>query len=191
MKYTIGIGALINGKWANRIRELELQVGDMVNNYTGLGQPPHVTIKRSFDVDGIKGIRKCEEIMSALAKDCAGTFNITFDGIGHFGESVLFLQVVPNDTLLSMHKKLLTSLEPIFPGSTGKIEDGNMVFHSTLAMGLELGQFNKAQHLLNQYPREDLSFIIPIQKLGLFLGIDDNTHWVVISEVEVSSTAPR
>ena len=186
MTYTIGIGALINGPSYNYLRKIEVQIGDTVGNFSGLGQPPHVTIKRAFEVKGISGIRKCERAMDALANK-KKPFDVQFAGVGNFGNSVLYLRLAPNDTLVAMHSQLLDTLEPVFPKAIGTLEGENMVFHSTIAMGLEVEQYNKARELLDTYPVESLAFAGSVNKLGLFLGIENNTHWAVISEADLTS----
>ena len=54
MKYTIGIGVLFDESTHNLIRDIELRLAKETKNFAGLGQPPHVTVKRPFDVDKIK-----------------------------------------------------------------------------------------------------------------------------------------
>lgn len=181
MKYTIGIGVLFDESTHNLIRDIELRLAKETKNFAGLGQPPHVTVKRPFDVDKIKDIHKCQEIMNDLAAR-SKPFNLKFSGIGNFSDKVLYLHPIYNENLVTIHNELVDEIETIRPGSKGTREGENIKFHSTLAMDLTTQQFLVAEQYLGSLNLDLLNFTAQVQRIGLFLGIDHNTHWAVIAE---------
>lgn len=181
MKYTIGIGTIFDESTYNSIRDIELKLANDTGNFAGLGQPPHVTVKRPFDVSNVEDIQKCLSIMSDLAARTKA-FELELSGIGNFSDSVLYLRPTYSESLIAIHDDLVTEVESIFPGSKTMREGDNMIFHSTLAMDLTARQFESAKQYLDSLTPEQLNFTARIKKVGLFLGIDNNTHWIVIAE---------
>lgn len=181
MKYTIGIGVLFDENSYNAIRDIELELSERTNNFSGLGQPPHVTVKRPFAVEGIEDIKKCESIMQDVATR-AKSFQLELSGIGSFSNTVLFLRPEQNKNLEDIHDNLINEIESVFPSSKTVHEGDNMIFHSTLAMDLSPQEFHIAKNYMDSIPHEKLSFMVRVQKIGLFLGVDNNTHWITLSE---------
>ena len=182
--YTIGIGALIQGSAFNRIRQIELDVAQEINNSQGLAQPPHVTVKRPFEVADVAAIKKTGELIHAIALH-AGSFELTLNGIGYFADKVWYVGVQPNDALQRLHKSCLDALTPLFPDCKSVFEGEKMVFHSTLAMDITPEQFMQAGEYLQSQPQESYNITTRVTQLGLFLGMASNTHWVVIDQVEL------
>lgn len=189
MTYTIGIGVLIEDADCNRIRSIELDLANATGNFCGLGQPPHVTVKRPFIVNSLRDLKKTEQIMEELAAE-TNSFTINVNGFQNFSDKVLYLQVQKNENLWQMHNRLIASLEARFPGAKGVFEGSKMVFHATLAMDLNAQQFGLAHQNLSQYQPENFVFSVPINRIGLFLGIDQETHWSVVKETELSLPLP-
>lgn len=115
MKYTIGIGVIFDESTCNTIRGIELNLANDTGNFAGLGQPPHVTVKRPFDVSSIEDIQKCQSILSGLAANTE-TFDLELSGIGNFSDSVLYLRPTYSKNLIAIHDDLVTEIESIFPG---------------------------------------------------------------------------
>ncbi len=182
MPYTIGIGALIEGEANNNIRKIELGLADKIGNSKGLGQPPHISVKRSFTVPDLATIAQVEALMHEIAKK-SRPFDVGLEGVGSFADKVLYLKVLANDSLQTMHQDYLNAFRPVLPESIGKLEGDKMVFHSTLAMGLTPEEFKEGKDYLDIAPEETYTFTTSINKVGLFLGVDDNSHWVVINEI--------
>lgn len=181
MSYRIGIGLLIDAPFYDKIRPLELEIAEATKNYAGLRQPPHVTVKRTFEVDSIADITKCAEIMGTVAEKY-NPIPLSFHGVANFNEKVIYMQVAPSSPLRHMHKDLLTALESKFSNARSTLEADEMVFHTTLTMQLSLEQFNIARQIADTLPTDATNFTATAQRIGLFLGIDDNTHWIVLSE---------
>ena len=181
MSYRIGIGLLIDAPFYNNIRSLELEIAGATKNSAGLRQPPHVTVKRTFEVDSIADITKCAEIMGMVAKKY-NSIPLSFQGIANFHKKVMYMQVAPSSPLRRMHKDLLTALELKFSNARSTLEADEMVFHTTLAMELSSEQFGIARQIADALPTDATNFTATAQRIGLFLGIDDNTHWIVLSD---------
>lgn len=186
MSYRIGVGLLIDAPFYDKIRSLELQIAEATKSSTGLGQPPHVTVKRTFEVDSIADINKCTEIMGMIAEK-HNPIPLSFQGIANFNKKVLYMQVAPSSLLRRIHKDLLTILESSFSNARSALEADKMVFHTTLAMQLSSEQFNIARQITDALPTNATNFTSTAQRIGLFLGIDNNTHWVVLSDQKLES----
>ncbi len=180
MSYTVGIGALLDTETFNLVRFLELASASATRNYAGLGQPPHITVKRPFQVDTLEDVEKLRKLLSDVARQTA-PFDVQYRSLGSFGDTTLFLTVQPSAELQKLHEMLLGALRGVF-GSVESLHEGKeMVFHTSIAVGLQEDQLQMAKEKLS----EDVAVSCSIRKLGLFLGLDDNTHWSVISEAEL------
>lgn len=179
MSFTIGIGALIENEPFNELREVALRLAIMTNNWCGLSQPPHVTIKRPFEVKDLATIKKVARDMEYIATAQA-PFKLKLAGRKSFGQAVIYVPVADNQTLDKLHAQLLERLAPYYQ-ETDKFEGSKMVFHGTLAMDLSSKEYKIGMSEL-QSSELNTSFNIPVTTLGLFLGIDDLTQWVVIHQ---------
>jgi 2'-5' RNA ligase len=181
MSYTIGIGALLDTETFNLVRSLELDAALATRNYAGLGQPPHVTIKRPFQVATLDDVNKLCKLLSDTAQQTSA-FNLSYSGLNNFGDSTLFLAVRPSKELQKLHESLLSTLKTMFKSAESLHEGKEMVFHTSVAVNLEKGQLQTAKEKL----RNDVAVSCTVRKLGLFLGLDNNTHWSIISEAELA-----
>jgi 2'-5' RNA ligase len=181
MNYTIGIGALLDTDAFNTVRSLELAVASATNNFAGLGQPPHITIKRPFEVVSVDDIDKVlAQVEEVVEKTPA--FTVQYSGLGNFGHTTLFLAVETSPELQKLHRELLSRLKESFTDAESPHEGQQMVFHTSIATNLQEDQFESARKKIYG----DVAVACHIRKLGLFLGIDNNTHWAVIAEKELS-----
>lgn len=179
MAYTIGIGVLIDGEQFNKLRAIELRLADKTGNTEGLGQPPHVTVKRPFSVETVSAISQVAVIMKEVSANFH-PFVLKLKTHANFDREVLYAQVEENHTLTKLHRDLLEALSPLLP-KENPLEGPDMIFHSTLAMGLSDKEYGQAEAELQKIVPEPL--VCPIEKVGLFLGLDNDEHWVVIDEV--------
>ncbi len=181
MSYTVGIGALLDTETFNLVRSLELTSATATQNYVGLGQPPHITIKRPFQVATMADVEKVRKLLSDIAEQTVA-FDVQYSGLGNFGDTTLFLAVQPSAELKELHEKLLATLQTMFDSIESLHEGAEMVFHTSVAVGLQKDQLQIAKGKLS----EDVAVSCSIRKLGLFLGLDDNTHWSIISEEKLT-----
>lgn len=179
--YKIGIGALIEGEAHNTIRALELKLADKTSNFSGLGQPPHITVKAPFDVISLADIKTYQALLEGIAQNHT-SLDLELCGAGNFNQSVLYLQVAYSESLRQLHEDLLVATLRHFPEAKGKFEDKEAVFHATLAMGLRPTQFAIARETLETLPQASSSISANIRKLGLFLKVSDSNQWIVLAE---------
>lgn len=184
MTYTIGIGALIEGDAFNCIRTIELDTANAIGSFQGLAQPPHVTVKRPFDVRDVASIKKTSQLMHAIASNTR-SFELTLDGVNNFADKVWYLSVQKNEALAQLHNQCLDKLTPFFPDCKGVFEGENAVFHSTVTMDMTPEQFTLAEKYLKSQPEDRYVISAPVTKLGLFLGMNNNTHWVIVDQSDL------
>lgn len=181
MSYSIGIGALVDDETFNKVRSLELVTTAATGSYAGLGQPPHITIKRPFQVESIDDIAKVQGIVADIA-DATAAFSVTYAGLDNFGEETLFLAAGSSPELETLHETLLSKLRATFGAVEMPHEGKEMVYHTSIALGLAGNQIQQLATKLG----DDLPASCTIHKLGIFIGLDNNTHWAVISEVKLA-----
>jgi 2'-5' RNA ligase len=176
MAFTIGIGVLFNQKTNNKLRQFELMLAEKSNNWSGLGQPPHITVKVPFEVKDIDAVETVANFMTELAQNTK-SFNITLRGFNNFGDKVLYAAIENTTELLKLSEALLEQLTQ--PGNAREYERGRTVFHSTLAMNLSESEYRICRKALQD---TSLEIDTEVVGLGLFLGLDELQHWAVISE---------
>lgn len=181
MSFTIGIGVLLEEHANNKLRDLELLLATANNNWSGLGQPPHITIKVPFEVTSMSDIENVRSIMINLARQTQ-QFEIGLQGFGNFGDKVLYAAIQDATILQNLSNQLINQLTK--SEEAQKYEKEKMIFHSTLAMNLDPSQYSIAKTSLDN---ESLELRTTAISLGLFLGIDDLQHWAVIHEVPLNS----
>lgn len=181
MSYTVGIGALVDGETFNKVRSLELTIAAATGSYTGLGQPPHITVKRPFQIGSVDDIAKLQSLVADIARTTPA-FTVVYGGLDNFDDTALFLAVAPSRNLEILHETLLSKLQTTFGSVEAPHEGTEMVYHTSVALGLQGGQ---AQQLVAKLDNSLPTSCI-IHKLGIFLGLDDNTHWSIISEIKLA-----
>lgn len=175
MTYTIGIGVLIEGDQFNKLRSVELSLTDKTGNTSGLSQPPHITVKRPFDVADVNQIAIVRDTMRKIAEKTK-CFNVRLSGTASFSRNVHYACPLPSEALIRLHKDLLDSLKSLGV-EPNEFEADNVTFHSTLAMDLTESEFEIAAKELKS---TEIDMDCLIGKIGLFLGLANNTNWVVI-----------
>ncbi|HVS58583.1 MAG TPA: 2'-5' RNA ligase family protein [Candidatus Saccharimonadales bacterium] len=176
MSFMIGIGVLLEEAATNRLRQFELRLAKESGNWSALRQPPHITVKVPFPVNSTADIDKVSGIMAALAER-TDNFEIELQGFGNFGDTTLYAAVKNTHELLNLSDQLIEEFTE--PGEAREREQRRMIFHSTVAKDLGTKEYEKARKYLQH---ESLALKARAQGLGLFLGIDNLQHWVVISE---------
>jgi 2'-5' RNA ligase len=180
MSYTIGIGALIEGEAFNDVRSLELTAAAVTHNFAGLGQPPHITVKRPFTVPTEEDIKKVQQVVHELCKQTAA-FNVQLAGFGHFGDTTLYLTPQPCPQLHDLHTQLLAKLQAVLSEEETAFEGKDMLFHVSIATSLRPGELQAAQQACTSVDGNPV-IQTTIGTLGVFIGLDNNTHWSVLSE---------
>lgn len=176
----IGYGLILPQDSFNISRNLEVELLLADNSEAGLTQDPHVTIKRPFVIDS-RDLAVFINYLEVLAARVS-PFDLTFQGIGFFGTSTLYLKVKTNKKLTALHEMILADLRKlgVLPHA---FEGPNVIFHSTLAMDLSESQFKIASAILEKKPKICMSFTIA--EIGLFLNVEGHNSWVVIARRQI------
>lgn len=182
MPYSIGIGVLLEGVAFNELRALEMELAERVGNTNGLVQPPHITVKAPFSVPDYDTVRQVISAMEEIAERIP-PFSIELNGFADFGGSVLFAKVTPNEEIRALHQHYLTRIEAIVPGARGQFEGDNVVFHSSIALGLNPPQFDNALKHLQQRWLRSYRRRVYAEKVGLFMNLND--QWIVVHETQL------
>lgn len=184
MTITVGVGALIEQEQFNILRNIELSLAVKTGNWYGLGQPPHIAIKRPFQMEKAR----LEYVQSAVRQVAQGfgRFSVRLSGCANFDKKVLYIQVGDNAMLFDLHDQLLTTLASLYKKSN-QSKGPDMIFHSTLAMNLSPEEYEIAssemKKLMPSHP-----IVCDIKKIGVFLSVDNSRHWVVIGEYPLSGS---
>jgi 2'-5' RNA ligase len=178
MAYTIGIGVMLDEHTYNTLREYELLLFESNGNTSGLSQPPHITVKVPFEVPAMKDIEATARYMTEIAAKTK-KFSLKIKGFGHFGDKVVFAKVIENTVLKKLSDTFITKLSPLDKQAT---ERERMIHHSTMAMNLSPKQYNVCQDIL---ANKTLEIEVEVTSLGLFLGINDLSQWIVIKQASL------
>lgn len=174
--YTIGIGALVDNPSFNTIRRLEMTIVESTNDFSGLSQPPHITVKRPFKVSPDLEVEVVRKLMVKTAKKHK-KFKTILEQYDTFEDGVVIARVAPHPMLKDIHQDLLKELKDYC--KPDKYEADNIIFHSTLSFAASDARAASTE-LQKKYP-------LPIQcnvvGLGLFVGIHDLEYWAIISKV--------
>ncbi len=174
---TIGFGILLDTSTHNFIRQLQLELHQVI----GIGmprQPPHVTFKSPFEATEIGPYVR---YLKQLATDIP-SFELSFEGFGHFGEQVLFLDVQENAILTDFHERVLQDMMSLFGISPDPYEGSNVKFHASIAGFQQAEQFQTAQQYITRYQP---TFSFPLIQLGLFYYLGPGQGWIISQKVDV------
>ena len=186
MTYQIGIGALIEDESFNEIRALELEIYENTNDFKGLIQPPHITIKRPFVVNNLEELKEVIRIIQQISKTTY-QFNIELGSVENFSQTVLYLSLVNIKEIFNLHLKLVELLREKFPSSINEFDGDGVIFHTTVAMDIKAEIFDIEKKLILPKAKTILNKPVKINKLGLFLALDNETQWVVVFETPLTA----
>lgn len=177
MTYKIGVGILLEDELHNQVREIQLRIADVTGNWQGLCQPPHITVKRPFEVASLHGLEHYSESITKATAELK-PFEVKLATFGDFGGETLFVRAeAKSEELSDVHRHLVSIAGAA--NTTDQFEGDVMVFHSTIARGLTKSQFDAAQHELKDIK---LSANFTVKRLGLLLDTGKGMHWAVIRE---------
>lgn len=175
----IGIGLLPDSSTFNHIRQLELKMAFSLGENPGLNQPPHITVKRPFDITTVEQLNEIRQLTADIAAN-ASAFKLAYQRVNNFGESTLFLSVTANERLSALHADLSEKLRATFGESTVVPHEGDaMRFHTSLATGLKGNDMQLAREAVQD---SVTAFNARFEKIALFLNLTDTGQWVVIHE---------
>lgn len=121
------------------VHNLARQVSMELDRHFDLGLlscrfPPHITLKQVFSYQG--ELDQLQQTFDAFCRISAPTI-IRYSGIesvqGQNGTTVIWLDIVPDRSLINMHELLVTMLNDHCGIEPGRLDGGDWRFHITLA----------------------------------------------------------
>jgi 2'-5' RNA ligase len=178
MQYKLGVAILLDDETSNRMRLLELEVASATSNTCGLKQPPHITVKRPFEVSTYAEAAAFSEEVRSVAQ-VTSAFSLVISGSGNFGEKVVYLPVVAedNDAQLQALTKGLLEVTFRYDASIDEYEAvGQPAFHATIAMGLNGQQQVQALDIVR---KAAFNATTVANRLAVLISVDDGQNWSV------------
>lgn len=183
MKYTIGFGLLIQDQtFFNSIRDLEISISELTNDTRNLQQPPHITVKRPFEVDDASQVKAIIASVRDWAASQPST-TIEWHGFGGFGNGVRFVAVNDSAELKHMHLTLCRLLVEKHGIKTDQLEGENAVFHTSIAIGMDASQAAKTDQFLTAVSVPDAR--LSLSTLGVFMKVSEN-GWAVVGHIPLN-----
>ena len=123
---------------------------------------PQITLKSPFEMGSPKSL---DEWISSF---CQGQkpSEIRINGVGNFGEEVIFLHNQPSKQMINTLGGLLDSLRSKNNISWSEYDTPNKTLHITLAKGEELG--GKFQEIYDSLKAQDIKFVLPFDNITIF-----------------------
>lgn len=175
MKYQIGFALLLPDSLNNLIRDIELTVSDALDNQQGLSQPPHITVKRPFEVSSRELLVQLDEMLREFS-DFYSSPSLKYGMTRDFGKTSLVLLVDDPDPVEMLHVQLLEICSK-FSVMPDKFEGDNFIPHTTVAMGLNSANIHQANEILAQSKLQGIEFT----PTHLAILIFTDNHWVTYS----------
>lgn len=183
----VGIGLLLPDATFNTVRKLEIEAAYISSNWQCLQQPPHITVKRPFNV---KDNTILQSVIDELKNIMAVTepFEVVYEGKGSFGNKVIHLQVSHNLVLQKLHRDLVEAMLKVDPESKQPAEmTHEMIFHTTLALNLTPAEFKLVNKHLDALPPSVLPKSVLIENAGIFMS-NDGRHWNIVHKINLGKT---
>jgi 2'-5' RNA ligase len=187
MQYKLGVAVLLDDATSNQIRLLELEVASATSNAYGLRQPPHITVKRPFEVSSHAEAAAFSEDVRSIAR-VTSTFTLAISGSGDFGGKVVYLPVATEDDSAQLRALPETLLETAahYNASIDEYEaTGRPTFHATIAMGLDDQQHTAALDIVRNAA---FSATTVANRLAVLISVDDGQNWSVFQTFTLGST---
>lgn len=168
----IGYGILLEEEVFNYVRERELELFESFGMETGLKQPPHITVKPPFET---KELQTHLDYLEVLAKEVE-PFEISLKGFNYFGDKVIYLDVIHNEKLFALNRRITSDLTAI---------DDEMIFHATIAYSdINSSEFKRVYDSLIKKSTPEFNFTF--KKIGLFYKLSNDAGWIVIKEATLN-----
>lgn len=155
-------------------RSYHLDLWTRVENAFGLTSmtqpkaPPHITLKYAFAAEHLDAVER------TLAEygDATAPTPWTLRGFNTFGDTVIFLEVIPSPAVRAAHAALLKRLHPIPGLRWDQYDNADLHYHATIAhRGLTAVNFADVLAFVHAQPPPD--FVLQFDNLAL-LRINPN-----------------
>lgn len=124
---------------------------------------PHITLKGFNFLLNKNQISQLEKTLDKFCKIKRKT-NLELEGISHFGDKVVFIEVKPSLEMKKLYADLVKHLSRLGWITWDRFERKNIHFHSTLAVGEIEKKFNKIYEFAS---RETPSFSIKLDNISI------------------------
>lgn len=111
---------------------------------------PHVTLKYFNQLLDTKQIGELENKIESFCKRHKRT-KIKLEGVGNFGEGVIFMDVIPSRAMTSLYSALVEELDSLNWIQWNKYDRKGIHFHSTIAEGDVGGHFKEAYGFASKF----------------------------------------
>ena len=173
----IGFGLLLEHEPHNFIREFQLKFHHQLSILPGR-QNPHITFKAPFKVHDIE---EYVAYFDQLARETE-PFEVELKGVGSFGEKIMFLDVVENETLSNLHKKVLIQMKKQFDIDADPLEGENVKFHASVAAFQTQEAYSEAKAMVEKR-QPDFSFVV--REFGIFYHLGGDHSWIIYRKIPV------
>lgn len=171
----IGFGILLPREPHNFIRKTQLALHHHLSILPGR-QYPHITFKASFKVHDIERYVAYFDALAGQTKP----FEIRLEGIGSFGQKILYLDVAENPQLDQLHRKVIREMETEFGIKPDPLEGEQVKFHATVCKPQTPDVFDEAWKMLEREPHE---FTFLAQDIGIFYHLGGDHSWIVYRQM--------
>lgn len=131
-------------------------------NLTQKNRIPHITLKSPFEMNSPKSL---DELISGFCQ-LQGQSEIMVDGVGNFGEEVIFLDSQPSRQMRETFLGLLDGLRSLRDLSWDEYDKPDKKLHITLAKGEEL--YGKFQEVYDYLKAKNIQFTLPFDNITIF-----------------------
>lgn len=181
MKYRIGIGLLLPDLQFNFVRNIELNLHNSNEVTLGLSQPPHITIKRPFTLNS-KG--ELDSFIERLTHMCLKPCTVRYKEVTVFPDNTVYFSIEDNSDLHDLHKRTLDICKEFNIGPD-ELEGDNVIFHTSLALGLSDNQSRTALRSITLSGDELMPF--KLSSVGIFMQLPSNGTWIIIHTIKSSA----
>lgn len=124
--------------------------------------PAHITVKAPFECD--KEITELESVIESFCNENSKV-NYEISGYGKFDNRVVFMNVVDNNELRSLHKRFVRAISDINYVNFGSHEGEDAIFHITIASKKIKDTFTSVWNYVNE---KDCSFKVEFNNITIF-----------------------
>lgn len=142
---------------------------------------PHITLKYFRDPLDNKQLGEIESLLERVCRSNRKA-ELKLEGIGHFDDRVIFIDVKPSAEMRMLYNNLTKELEKLSWVQWAHYEKENIHFHSTLEKGDIQRKFDEMYRFASQ---EKPDFVLEVNAISIFKLQKDK--WVLYKEFKLAS----
>ncbi len=177
------IAHLIRGKAGEAHEALTRDLTDKFDTFPIHDRiPPHLTLKRWFELDAANMESLCDVLDSFAASHTQSEYKL--GGLGHFDENVIYMDVKPSPEMSDATRDLMEALHSVDGMTFDEFDGIEDDFHATLVFGaLKRFDFAPVWEYLNA--QEKVSFDMKFDHIAIMKRAEDK--WVTERVWELSA----